>query len=68
MESGCSQVNAKLSEDDVHLNDDKVDYKVDMVEDDLIDVSAVVSQDVDVRVDAEVTRNRDCEFQGCCSS
>ena len=50
-----SEVNAELSEDHVHLNDDKLFDKVRIVDDDVIHVKEVVSQDVDVRVDAEVT-------------
>ena len=49
------EVNVELS-DDVHSADDKVDDKVGIAEDDLIDVNAVVSQDFDVRVDDEITR------------
>ena len=52
---GECEVNVELSEDNVHLNDGKVVGKVSVVNDDVID-DAVVSQDVDVRVDAEVTR------------
>ena len=41
-----AEMNVELSDDDVHTNDESVDDEVRMIENDVIDVNAVVSQDV----------------------
>ena len=51
-----SAVNVELSKEDVHLNGGEVVVKVEIAEDAVIHVNVVVSQDVDVRVDADLTR------------
>ena len=49
-------MNVELSREDVHLNGSEVVVEVEIVEDDVIDVDVVVSQDVDVRAGADVTQ------------
>ena len=53
------EVNVELSKDDVHSSEGKVVVTVGIVEDDVIDVN------VDVRVDAEVTKIVTLKFQCC---
>ena len=40
-------MNVELSDDDVHLHDERVDDEVRMTDDGVIDVTVVDSQDVD---------------------